>query len=144
MLSFLADGHQQGYAGSKTLHQWNPPVLNWRCRLMQIDLYNGSKTEVVVVVLLADDLIWAASVLSILIVTLLLFRQWLLTVLCIGSYPVIHHTMLYCMFSVVVTVLCVTYLWWSRDNLENCLFFLFCCLIKILIKASAKLLLFYY
>jgi len=142
MLSFLADGHQQGYAGSKTLHQWNPPVLNWRCRLMQIDLYNGSKTVVVVVVLLADDLIWAASVLSILIVTLLLFRQWLLTVLCIGSYPVIHHAMLYCMFSVVVTVLCFAYLWWSRDNLENCLFF--CCLIKILIKASAKLLLFYY
>jgi len=22
----------QGHAGSKTLHQQNPPVLNWRCR----------------------------------------------------------------------------------------------------------------
>ena len=32
---------QQGHAGSKTLHQQNPPVLNWRCRLMQVDLYNG-------------------------------------------------------------------------------------------------------
>ena len=27
--------------GSKTLHQQNPPVLSWRCWLMQVDLYNG-------------------------------------------------------------------------------------------------------
>ena len=33
----------QGHADSKTLHQQNPPVLNWRCRLMQVDLYNGRK-----------------------------------------------------------------------------------------------------
>ena len=33
----------QGYAGSKTLHQQNPPVLNWRCGLMQVDLYSGRK-----------------------------------------------------------------------------------------------------
>ena len=34
--------------GSKTLHQQNPlPVLNWRCRLTQTDLYNGRKTVVV-------------------------------------------------------------------------------------------------
>jgi len=26
---------QQGHAGSKTLQQQNPPVLNWRCRLTQ-------------------------------------------------------------------------------------------------------------
>jgi len=26
-----------------TLHQQNPPVLNWRCRLTQVDLYNGRK-----------------------------------------------------------------------------------------------------
>ena len=25
----------------------NPPVLNWRCRLTQVDLYNGRKTVVV-------------------------------------------------------------------------------------------------
>jgi len=34
---------QQGHAGSKTLHQQNPPVLNWRCRPTQADLYNGRK-----------------------------------------------------------------------------------------------------
>jgi len=33
------------------LHQQNPlPVLNWRCRLTQVDLYNGRKMVVVVVV----------------------------------------------------------------------------------------------
>ena len=37
---------QQGHAGSKTLHQQNPPVLNWRCRLTQVDLYNGRKMVV--------------------------------------------------------------------------------------------------
>jgi len=34
------------------LHQQNPPVLNWRCQLMQVDLCNGLKTVVVVVVVL--------------------------------------------------------------------------------------------
>jgi len=29
--------HQQGHAGSKTFHQQNPPVLNWRCWLTQVD-----------------------------------------------------------------------------------------------------------
>ena len=29
--------------GSKTLHQQNPPVLNWRCLLTQVYLYNGHK-----------------------------------------------------------------------------------------------------
>jgi len=33
-----------------TLHQQNPPVLNWRCRLTQIDVHNGRKKVVVVVV----------------------------------------------------------------------------------------------
>jgi len=44
---------KKGHAGSKTLHQQNPPFLNWRCRLTQVDLYtgNGPKTVVVVVVL---------------------------------------------------------------------------------------------
>jgi len=31
------------------LHQQNPPVLNWRCRLTQVDLNNGRKTVVVFV-----------------------------------------------------------------------------------------------
>ena len=34
---------------SKTLHQQNPPVLNQRCQLRQVDLCNGHKTVVVVV-----------------------------------------------------------------------------------------------
>ena len=42
--------HQQGHAGSKTFHQQNPPVLNWRCQITQVDLYNGGKTVVVVVI----------------------------------------------------------------------------------------------
>jgi len=42
--------HQQGHAGSKTLHQQNPPVLNWRCQLTQVDLYNDCRMVVVVVV----------------------------------------------------------------------------------------------
>jgi len=28
----------------------NDPVLNWRCRLTQVDLYNGRKVVVIVVV----------------------------------------------------------------------------------------------
>jgi len=32
------------------LHQKNPPVLNWGCRLMKVDLYNGRKTVVVAAV----------------------------------------------------------------------------------------------
>jgi len=32
------------------LHQQNPPVLHWRCRLAQVDLYNGRKMVVVGVV----------------------------------------------------------------------------------------------
>ena len=28
------------------LHQQNPPVRNCRCRLTQVDLYNGSETVV--------------------------------------------------------------------------------------------------
>ena len=35
--------------GSKTLLQQNPPVLNWECRLTQVDLYSSRKTVVVVI-----------------------------------------------------------------------------------------------
>ena len=31
-----------------TMHQQTPPVVNWRCRLMQVDLYDGHKTVAVV------------------------------------------------------------------------------------------------
>ena len=41
--------------GHKTLHQQDPPVLNWRCRLTQVDLYNGHKTMVVVVGMLEQQ-----------------------------------------------------------------------------------------
>jgi len=47
---YIAGCHQQGPLGSKTLHQQNPPVLDWRCRLTQVDLYNSRKTAIVVVV----------------------------------------------------------------------------------------------
>jgi len=39
----------QEHVGSKTLHPHNPSFLNWRCQLMQVDLYNGRKRVVVVV-----------------------------------------------------------------------------------------------
>ena len=39
--SVCAGCRQQGHAGSKTMHKQNPPVLNWRCRLTQVNLYNG-------------------------------------------------------------------------------------------------------
>jgi len=41
--------HQQERAGSKTWHQQNPPVLNWKCQLTQVDLYSGLETVVVLV-----------------------------------------------------------------------------------------------
>ena len=31
--------------GSKTLRQQNPPVLNWRCQLMQVDLHTHTHTH---------------------------------------------------------------------------------------------------
>ena len=39
--------HQRRHAGSKTLHQQNPPVVNWRCWLTQVDQYYGHKIVVV-------------------------------------------------------------------------------------------------
>ena len=33
----------KGMRGSKTLHQRNSPVLSWRCRQSQVDLFNGCK-----------------------------------------------------------------------------------------------------
>ena len=45
----LLTAASKGIAGSKTLHQQNPPVLNRRCRLMLVDLYTGRKTVAVVV-----------------------------------------------------------------------------------------------
>jgi len=38
--------HQQDRAGSKTLLQQNPVVLNWGCWLTQVVLCNGCKTVV--------------------------------------------------------------------------------------------------
>jgi len=37
------------------LHQQNPPVLNWKCRLTQVDLCNGRKTVVAVVVVVLSQ-----------------------------------------------------------------------------------------
>ena len=47
--SICAGCCQQGHAGSKTQHQQNPPVLNWRCRLTQVDLYSGRERVMVMV-----------------------------------------------------------------------------------------------
>jgi len=56
-VSYFSSRHQQGHAGSKTLHQQNSPVLNWGCRLLQVDLFNGYKADVVVVVVVVDILV---------------------------------------------------------------------------------------
>jgi len=45
----------QGHAGSKTLLQQNPPVLNWEYWLMQTDPYAGHK---IVVVVAPDEDLW--------------------------------------------------------------------------------------
>ena len=36
----------QRHAGSKTLLQQNPPVLNWACQLTEVDQYNVYKMAV--------------------------------------------------------------------------------------------------
>jgi len=46
--SECAGCHQQEHVGSETLHQQNPPVLNWKCWLLQVDPCNGRKTMIVV------------------------------------------------------------------------------------------------
>jgi len=52
--SECAGCRQQGHVGSKTLHQQNPPVLDWRCiRLTQVHLYNGRRTLAAVVVVIS-------------------------------------------------------------------------------------------
>jgi len=56
-VSYFSSRHQQGHAGSKTLHQQNSPVLNWGCRLLQVDLFNGYKADVVVVVVVVVDIL---------------------------------------------------------------------------------------
>ena len=43
--------------GSKSFHERNPPILNWRCRITQVDLYNGHKT---VVGLMLDDMLFCS------------------------------------------------------------------------------------
>ena len=48
ILYFLHSGScQQGRVGSKALHQQNPPVLNCRCQLTQVDLYTTTTTTTV-------------------------------------------------------------------------------------------------
>ena len=48
-----ASCYQQEHVGSTTLLQQNPPVLNLRCQLTQVVLYNGCKTIVVIVAVAA-------------------------------------------------------------------------------------------
>ena len=44
--SKCAGCRQQGHVDSKTLHQQNPPVLNWRCRLTQVTCIMAVKRAV--------------------------------------------------------------------------------------------------
>jgi len=46
--ALAAVGEDMQAPGSKTLHQLNAPVLNWRCRLTQVDLSNHRCCNVVV------------------------------------------------------------------------------------------------
>ena len=48
---FTTERRQQGHMGSKTLHQQNSPVLNWRCRLIHVDLYDGRATVLLLLLL---------------------------------------------------------------------------------------------
>ena len=52
---------QQGHVGSKTVLEQNPPVLNWKCHLMQVILYNGRKMVIVVVVASAAGALTACA-----------------------------------------------------------------------------------
>jgi len=40
----------KGMWAVKLRNQQNPPVLNWRCQITQVDLYNGRNMIVVVAV----------------------------------------------------------------------------------------------
>jgi len=54
--SYSISSFMQVHVDSKTLHQQNPPVLNGRYRLTQVDLYNGHKMMAVVVVVLISNI----------------------------------------------------------------------------------------
>jgi len=56
---------QQEHAVSKTLRQQNPTVLNWRCQLTQVDLYN--RIMVVKRLLLSSSSLRSIFVLSVLL-----------------------------------------------------------------------------
>ena len=60
---------QQEHAGSKTLRQQNPTVLNWRCQLTQVDLYNQYINNIMVVkrLLLSSSSLRSIFVLSVLL-----------------------------------------------------------------------------
>ena len=72
---------QQGHVGNKTLHRQNPPVLNWRCWLTQVDLYNGDK--------------------MVLVVVQLLYSRCSLLLYCFFCYQQQQNPMLACLFAVL-------------------------------------------
>jgi len=52
-MPFLPPNQQRQSTEGKAVKLYNKPnssVLSWRCRLMQVELYNGCETVVVVVV----------------------------------------------------------------------------------------------
>jgi len=46
------------HVGSKTLHHQYPPVFHWRCRLTQVDPYNGREMTAVVGGLFLSSVLW--------------------------------------------------------------------------------------
>jgi len=50
LFSFDALAVSKGMPAAKLCNKSNSSVLSWRCRLMQVELYNGCKMVVVVVV----------------------------------------------------------------------------------------------
>jgi len=65
--------YQQEHAGSKTLLQQNPPVINFGCQLIQMVLYNSHKTLIVVVRIHHDTLFTARRIASAVLATAILF-----------------------------------------------------------------------
>jgi len=81
------------HAGSKTLLQQNPPVLNWECLLTQVVLYNGRKMVLVVLVIVVIVVVVILAV-----------------VVIVGSRPSDHYFRSVCLFVCLFVCLCSVFL----------------------------------
>ena len=59
-------------------HQQNPPVLNWRFWLMQVNLYSGRKTVIVVLMnfIILSQVISDSPVITVFTVIMLWWKMW--------------------------------------------------------------------